>query len=292
MTSETNNSRKQSAIRRTKYKELLEFGSTVESTAENDGAINTLKRISKIVKKSDELNAEGRYQDRVENTTEVVMDAQVMKMTHEIMGSIIQSMDATEISDDEFVAAINRAIGSNRDWDQIGLAGMECSNTFYYSPSLFGTFDEETVITQKEIKERRKHTKANNTQQVKPIDIGQSQKDEQPAEKINLIIGQIIQICRLNKNKSVPYYKLIIDPNNFMNTIHNAFQISFLFRDGVIALEEDEFGYPTVRIITESDKETFDDRTHQMVSNLTTKLVDEMIQRYNITEPSLLLNHS
>lgn len=84
----------------------------------------------------------------------------------------------------------------------------------------------------------------------------------------------MLQICRLNKNKSVPYYKLIIDPNNFMNTIHNAFQISFLFRDGVIALEEDEFGYPTVRIITESDKETFDDRTHQMVSNLTTKLVD------------------
>lgn len=34
------------------------------------------------------------------------MDAQVMKMTHELLGSMVQKMDNTEISDDEFVAAI------------------------------------------------------------------------------------------------------------------------------------------------------------------------------------------
>lgn len=34
------------------------------------------------------------------------MDAQVMKMTHELLGSMVQSMDNTEISDDEFIAAI------------------------------------------------------------------------------------------------------------------------------------------------------------------------------------------
>lgn len=42
----------------------------------------------------------------MENTTEVVMDAQVMKMTHELLGTMVQTMDNTEISDDEFVAAI------------------------------------------------------------------------------------------------------------------------------------------------------------------------------------------
>lgn len=108
----------------------------------------------------------------------------------------------------------------------------------------------------------------------------------------------------------MPYYKLIIDPANFMRTIHNAFNVSFLFRDGAIVIEEDEFGYPTVRPIQEQDKGgNFPERNHQMVANLTTVLCDvslllfsrnwsfcsnelfplffllqEMIQRYDIKE--------
>lgn len=77
-----------------------------ESTAENETAVNVLKQIADVAKRSDDLNAQGRFQDRVENTTEVVMDAQVMKMTHELLGTMVQTMDNTEISDDEIVAAI------------------------------------------------------------------------------------------------------------------------------------------------------------------------------------------
>lgn len=82
----------------------------IELTAENESAVTTLRRITEVAKRSDDLNAQARFQDRVENTTEVVMDAQVMKMTHELLGSIVQSLDNTEISDDEFVAAF---VGTN-----------------------------------------------------------------------------------------------------------------------------------------------------------------------------------
>lgn len=84
------------------------FLQLIESTADNESAIRTLKKITDVAKRQDVLNAQGRFQDRVENTTEVVMDAQVMKMTHELLGSMVQKMDNTEISDDEFVAAIVR----------------------------------------------------------------------------------------------------------------------------------------------------------------------------------------
>lgn len=82
------------------------YNQFIESTAENESPVRTLQRITEVATRSDELNAQGRFQDRVENTTEVVMDAQVMKMTHELLGSIVQTMDNTEVSDDEFVAAI------------------------------------------------------------------------------------------------------------------------------------------------------------------------------------------
>lgn len=78
----------------------------LEATTDNETPIETLKKIADVAARSDKLNAEARFQDRLENTTEVVMDAQIMKMTHELLGSIVQTMDNTEISDDEFVSAI------------------------------------------------------------------------------------------------------------------------------------------------------------------------------------------
>lgn len=111
------------------------------------------------------------------------MDAQVMKMTHELLGSIVQTMDNTEISDDEFIAAIvgilirlivhlissnitisqHQTIGPNMDWDKLGeklASGL--SKTITYSQPLYGTFDEATVIPQKEVKERRKNATSKN----------------------------------------------------------------------------------------------------------------------------------
>lgn len=60
-----------------------------------------------------------------------------------------------------------------------------------------------------------------------------------------------------------------------MRTIQNAFQVSFLLRDGVIAIAEDADGYPTVRPVNDTDKEEeAEERNYQMVSNLTTTLCD------------------
>lgn len=61
-----------------------------------------------------------------------------------------------------------------------------------------------------------------------------------------------------------------------MNTIQNAFKISFLFRDGVIAIADlDEYGYPTIRPTKPSDKEAnLDEKTQQLVSSLNTNLCD------------------
>ncbi len=123
--------RQESLIRWAKYRELLDVGSKigysfwiswtlhyewkchlqiqyVEAAIENDGIVRTLKKITSVAKRSDELRNEGREEERLENTTEIVIDAQVTKMTHDILGAVVEIMDKTEISDDEFVSAIVR----------------------------------------------------------------------------------------------------------------------------------------------------------------------------------------
>ncbi|XP_037035961.1 uncharacterized protein LOC119074101 isoform X2 [Bradysia coprophila] len=256
----SDDNRRKSFARRSRYKELLELCSRIETTTENQTPIQTLTNVTDVVKCTDEIHTEGQCQERVENSCEVVMDAQIIKGAHEIVGSVVQKMGNTEIADDEFVAAINRTIGPSKDWNKLfEKLALGMSKTIVHSQSLFGTFDVETVLPQKEVKERRKRTPIKNSQQMKPIAVVQERKrkEEQEATTVNVIGNQIIQV-------------------------------SFLLRDGLVAIGGDADGYPTVRPVSESDrKKDAQNGSYQMICNLSTTLCDEMIKRYNITEPMI-----
>lgn len=64
-----------------------------------------------------------------------------------------------------------------------------------------------------------------------------------------------LQIFEENNNTPIPYYKLIIDPENFANSIDNQFQVSFLFRDGYLCIADgaDSSG-PMVSLVTDRHK--------------------------------------
>lgn len=76
--------------------------------AETGKIIDTLKSIQQIVISSNELNRDGRVKDRIENITEIVMDAQVIKMSHELIGSTLLKVENLEFSDDDFYNNIVR----------------------------------------------------------------------------------------------------------------------------------------------------------------------------------------
>lgn len=63
-----------------------------------------------------------------------------------------------------------------------------------------------------------------------------------------------LQLLKDNDNEPIPYYKLICDPDSFQNTIDNLFQLSFLFRDGFICLDQGSDGLPTVSLTTDLQK--------------------------------------
>lgn len=42
----------------------------------------------------------------MESTSEVVMDAQIVKMSHELMGAAMQKIGSAEFSDDEFYSVV------------------------------------------------------------------------------------------------------------------------------------------------------------------------------------------
>jgi non-structural maintenance of chromosomes element 4 len=117
-------------------------------------------------------------------------------------------------------------------------------------------------------------------------------KEEKGTNKLNLIMNQINRIYAERGQQPIYYYELITDPDDFMNTVDNAFQLSFLVRDGNIGLSLDEENCPIVRPITknrQSQKAT-DSSTVQAIVSLDPKLWRDSIEMYNVQEPLLIVN--
>ncbi|KAL9912674.1 uncharacterized protein ACN427_002253 isoform 1-T1 [Glossina fuscipes fuscipes] len=80
-------------------------------------------------------------------------------------------------------------------------------------------------------KEGHKHRPKASTQEKRPEVIGKLKRKHRGAEKINIILKQVNDLYKANNFQLIHFYKLIIDLENFMNAVENAFQLSFLARD-------------------------------------------------------------
>ncbi|XP_065084781.1 EP300-interacting inhibitor of differentiation 3 [Ochlerotatus camptorhynchus] len=284
----------QRSLRKQKYKQLLEEGAQLGLRAETTDPVETFQAVTKILETSNALQSEGRIKDRAENATEVLMDAQVLKMSHDVVHAAMQKMGSSEFSDDEFVGVILSSFDAEQgieNWDKITREAAAVFLMSKHNQSLYGTFEHEPVVVQKEAKQRSQRQRTDFGEAKKPSTVDKLLRREKTAQKLNLIFNQIRKIFEQRRH-AIPYYELIIDPEDFMNTVDNAFQISFLIRDGRVALLKDDNDEPTIRPTTQEENEQAQrmNETTQAIFGLNPKKWREMIERFQVDEPMLILN--
>lgn len=122
--------RKQSQARKEKYKALLNLGSSISKffappllsfpmqcasnifcpcagkDAETSDVISTLKQVQHIIRESNAINDSCHIKDRLDSTSEIVMDAQVIKMSHELMNSALHNANSNEFDDKDFLDSV------------------------------------------------------------------------------------------------------------------------------------------------------------------------------------------
>ncbi|XP_055616570.1 EP300-interacting inhibitor of differentiation 3 [Toxorhynchites rutilus septentrionalis] len=285
----------QRMLRKQKYKQLLEEGAQLGLRAETADPVATFEAVTHILEASNVLQSEGRIKDRAEATTEVLMDAQVVKMSHDVVHAAMQRMGNSEFSDDELVGAILSKFDVEQgveNWDKLTRDAAAIFRMSKHNQSLYGTFESEPEpATQKEVKQRAQRQRTDFGQAKKPDTVDKLQRQEKSAQKLNLIFNQIVTLCE-QRRAPLPYYELITDPQDFMTTVDNAFQISFLIRDGKVALLVDENHEPLVRPTSEKENEQAQrmNETTQAILGLNPKKWRDMIERYEVDEPMLILN--
>ncbi|KAL7049698.1 hypothetical protein ACKWTF_003822 [Chironomus riparius] len=282
----------QKVNRKLKYKELIEKGAKISETLENQNVLDSFNNIMELIDVCETVSTDYAQDGKIEHTADYLMDAAVIKMGHDLMGSTAEKMADNNFHEDEYVAAILDLISSNQS-DKLLEISVECCRTAQFQLSMLGTFTfvstglDETK-TQKVKRER--HAKSQLGIKKAPENITQIVKVDKGAEKINLMRLEIERICKERKKTSIPYYELIIDPDDYMISIDYAFQLSFLIRDGIMGIARINKEPHVVLKNASSRSEEESNATIQTVMSMSPPLWKKEIKKHKIKVALLHLN--
>jgi len=80
-------------------------------------------------------------------------------------------------------------------------------------------------------------------------DIAEEDQNTRVAKHVEFIMDCLKKEYKRSNKQPVPFYNFVIDPKSFSNTVENIFYVSFLIKDGFVALQEDpESGLPTLLV--------------------------------------------
>lgn len=266
----------------------------LDDNLENQDVLDTFNNILDIVTTCESLSANFVKDGKIENTGDYLMDAQILKMSHDLMGSTAEKMGNSEFSEDEFIQAITNvftAESGEQNFDLLSDYAVRCCKTSAYCVSLLGAVDFDAAPrTEKPRKERQKKNQ-NQGQMKAPENVKQLTKSDRGAEKINIVRTEIQRVCRERGTDALPYFEIICNPQDFMKSVDIAFQIAFLVRDGLLGLKKvgDE---PYVYLYDPDPNTQQTERGHasetvQCVMSLNTALWKEKIKKFKLKTPLL-----
>lgn len=139
------------------------------------------------------------------------------------------------------------------NWSIITKVALKMVRTTAMKTSMYGAVDIEWKVSN--IKERRKRSVMQLSEERRPDVLQEGTNDKPGADSTNVALEQITAIFKANNFQPIPFYKLIIHPKSFTSTVQNAFQLSFLIRDGNLALDMGEDSKPEVHYVSPTDGE-------------------------------------
>ncbi|RXW21648.1 hypothetical protein EST38_g4217 [Candolleomyces aberdarensis] len=132
------------------------------------------------------------------------------------------------------------AIDTPLDWAKIGRKAMAKSRRAPAIGFMLGplSLEQKKRVIARRSKQEKSNEEARRPQELKEEDI---QRSENETVKN---VGQIEEL--LSEEGQINLFRFIINPDNFAQSVENMFYLSFLIRDGKVALETTEEGEPII----------------------------------------------
>ncbi|ALC39279.1 CG13142 [Drosophila busckii] len=226
--------------------DLIEQNINIDHHIESSSFGESLTAIQGLMDKANEIVS--GYEDRRTNPTELVLDTELLRRNHKVVAKAIQYN--TNITDKMFCTAIKNIVfnDSAEDWDVLCALACPHGTAHFTNASMLPFIDVKPK--QHVQRQRTTRTAANQAEEKRPTQSDNLERKDEGAAAVNHAMRQIKEICRANNNQPIPYYKLIINPKNFMDTVQNALLISFLVKEQLLHLDNADDGLPQISIVS------------------------------------------
>lgn len=126
-----------------------------------------------------------------------------------------------------------------------------------------------------------------------PENVDKLEKSEKGTQVLQYVMEAIVKACR-ERRQPIPYYELILDPDDYMTTVDNAFQVAFLARDGVLTVKPNEDNILCVSVVDEREKIATKKMTNTFQAVATVDVGEwiQMAKLYKGREPMLKMNQA
>lgn len=186
----------------------------------------------------------------------------------------------------ERVAARGRRGGVLGDWAKIG---WMAAGLYRRVPGVEFMYGPVSVQHTKRTVARRR-ARADLAPETRPQEVD----TQDPKKNKDITLQNTIQIVKVlsridPERKGVNYFRLLVNPHDFGQTVENIFYASFLVRDGKMGIEVNEDdGEVVARLMEPADPEVDGDvPKNQTIIELDMEAWDEAIKLFGITESAI-----
>ncbi|KAF8919760.1 Nse4 C-terminal-domain-containing protein [Mucidula mucida] len=281
-----------------------DYRSLTRNMEQHQANINDLS-ISDI---ADGIGKADKYFARVKGPQEATLDSAFLLMASNLGAQKARAMKsgAGAFDVDEFVSKLVTFMGGRKfgnqipeevqsdaeddeddpdmvlDWTIIGRKAL--ANT-HRAPAIGFMLGPLSLEAKKRAPVQRAKLEKNKAEERKPQEL----KEEDIARSENETTKNVAVLENLltEIGEAVDLFKFIINPNDFAQSVENIFHLSFLIRDGKVALETSLDGEPMIYSCGQPSDEDYDNglRKRQIVLEFDQATWKRAIEVFDITEP-------
>ncbi|KAN0090822.1 Nse4 C-terminal domain containing protein [Tylopilus felleus] len=239
---------------------------------------------------------------KVKNPTEATLDSTVLRNVSSIGAQKARAMKlgSAAFDIDDFVSKLITFMGGRQqfededgdemeveegalDWDKIGRKALAKSRRVPVTGFMLGplSIEQKKRAPVKRQKQEKVHEEERKPQEIKEEDIKRSENE---TTKNVLIIKNILETTG-----PINFFKFIVNPNDFAQSVENLFYLSFVIRDGECAFEINEDGEP---IVMRCEQPSMEDRSagvhaRQIIMEFDMDTWKRAIEVWNITDSQI-----
>lgn len=239
----------------------------------------------------------------VKGTQEAIEDAKMFKLLCQSVREMSEDTNTNEkkFHADEYCSHLGRFMNASTD-NQNGLQvtkrqlvslGERMAAKFRRTPTftfVLGAIDTEPPESEsRPVKQRR--TKADSRDKIatKTVIHEKSQANEQKTDRLVNSTRKLLETeYRQGGKKPVNYFKFVIDPDSFGNTVENMFHVSFLVKQRVCRLSvDDDLDLPVLEPVSGRSGGEEERAKNQAVISISYQDWEDLKEALEITEASI-----